>query len=123
MSRLRDTPPLGLLRTAQDLDDLVVERLRRTLAGPSPLAVVLFGSEARRDSELDLLVVGSGGQDVERRRGSRPQAEAALSRLIGRLGHRLCLNGVVRHSALTGSAARCGPNGVASGEAVRRTPN
>lgn len=79
---------LGLLRTAQDLDGLLVERLRRTLGGPPPQAVILFGSEARRegraDSDLDLLVVGSGGQDVEQWRESRPRAEAALSRLVGR---------------------------------------
>lgn len=96
---------LGLLRTAQHLDDLVLERLRSTLGGPPPRAVILFGSEARGgrrpDSDLDLLVVGSGDRDIDQWREGRPQAEAALSRLVGRRVHLALATRPTRREART----------------------
>lgn len=97
---------LEVLTTAQDLDGLLLERLRQALGGPPPRAVILFGSEVRGeggpDSDLDVLVVGSDDGEIDEWRDARPQAEAALTRLIGRRVHLALAPRPTRREAQTG---------------------
>lgn len=82
---------LALGDSARDLDASVLQRLLDALGGPDPDAVILFGSAARGEaapeSDLDLLVVGSREKDLAAWRERRPEAEAALRRLVGRPVH------------------------------------